>query len=689
MIQDTIAQSARQRTDDTLSQRNNVRRIAFANPASPWQAETDEARRDRFIARVHGGRESIQGDTTDFQPVAFLSEGFRISRAVALVNVDGPKHWAGTGFMISPSLFITNHHVIENLEQANVASLVFDYEYDDNGRRLAPTRFTLAPEICYLTVAEDDLDFTIVAVGGSIEGGASLADFGYCPLSDRDNKHALGMPVNIIQHPEALPKCIAIRNNLLAARIGRVLHYETDSEVGSSGSPVFNDAWDVIALHHWGEPFLERKGEEGQALPTHVNEGIRISKIIERIRAVLPDQIQSAQRLLQEALVLTPAEPLEDKRPVIHHGGTIISPSASVESYSNPFQEKPMANSSDTSNLVRLVVPLEITISLGQPGRFPSIISSPSQVVKAEKAFLDDNYGNRHGYDPEFISGYTIPMPEIAEGAGDIVAPLLGRGSKAIVGELLYEHFSLKLHRSRRMAIFTATNIDGTAYLAIDRDTGLPSANKEEGGERWFEDPRIDSRYFINQDFYSAWSNYFDRGHLTRRTDPTWGDEKEAVRANADTFHFTNCTPQHFRFNQSTKYWQGVERYVLEKGALGHQKKLCVFQGPVLNDEYADADQIQVPLKFWKIVVWEGKEGLKAAGFLVSQEKLLDEPRRQVGRPNDQTVIDVDQFRAPIVGIEKLTQLDFGDLRDHDTYKKPGAIGAEAMKPINCWEDLL
>lgn len=52
---------------------------------------------------------------------------------------------------------------------------------------------------------------------------------------------------------------------------------------------------------------------------------------------------------------------------------------------------------------------------------------------------------------------------------------------------------------------------------------------------------------------------YAGGGHLTRRNDPTWGTSDEAERANADTFHFANCTPQHLRFNETAKYWQGVD----------------------------------------------------------------------------------------------------------------------------------
>ena len=62
-------------------------------------------------------------------------------------------------------------------------------------------------------------------------------------LSNRPDKHVLGMNVNIIQHPQGLPKMIAIRNNLLDYRTPRTLLYETDTDHGSSGAPVLSDSW--------------------------------------------------------------------------------------------------------------------------------------------------------------------------------------------------------------------------------------------------------------------------------------------------------------------------------------------------------------------------------------------------------------------------------------------------------------
>lgn len=350
-----------------------------------------------------------------------------------------------------------------------------------------------------------------------------------------------------------------------------------------------------------------------------------------------------------------------------------------------------MTSSSD--QVLRVTVPIEITvrvggaspsIAIGEPSPLSPPPAAPAVVKRAEKAYLDPDYSNRQGYDENFL-GTVIPLPKVSQ---SLVAPLLSTEPDYKEGELKYHHFSIKMHRTRGFALFTATNIDATAYVGIDRDTGLPKA---EGGERWNADPRIDDKYLVLQPFYSASSTYFDRGHLTRRNDPTWGTPDMATYANGDTFHFTNCTPQHFRFNEATKYWQGIEQTVLELGAIAANKKVIVFQGPVLNGDYAPYNGVDVPMEFWKIAVWEGDQGIRASGFKISQEKLIAEPRnRNVNR--NISDINVNPFRARISDIETLTGLKFSDaVRNGDTYPKKVPIGAEAAGglAVRTWEDCL
>jgi endonuclease G len=282
-------------------------------------------------------------------------------------------------------------------------------------------------------------------------------------------------------------------------------------------------------------------------------------------------------------------------------------------------------------------------------------------------------------------------LPELDAQLAEQLQPLRAGERNAAKGELKYQHFSVKINRDRRMAIFTATNIDGDTYKTVDRDTGRVVSEAE--GETWYKDPRVSESSYLGQDFYSAWSTYFDRGHLTRRTDPTWGTDGKAERANADTFHLTNCSPQHFRFNQSAQYWQGLERYVLENGVLsaGEDARLCVFQGPLFDDSIdLWADDVQIPSSFWKVVAWKGAAGLKAVGLVADQLQLLSEPRSFIGQPKALQKIDVSQWRVPIATIARRAGLKFADaIVAGDTHGGQQPVpGAEAAQRIGDWSDI-
>src|SRR5262245_12111794 len=168
----------------------------------------------------------------------------------------------------------------------------------------------------------------------------------------------------------------------------------------------------------------------------------------------------------------------------------------------------------------------------------------------------------------------------------------------------------------------------------------------------------------------------------------------EAERANADTYHFTNCSPQHFRFNESTKFWQGAEQFVLENGAIAEdsQNRICVFQGPIFNDKIdLWADDVQIPSSFFKVIVWKGKTGLRSVGLVVDQLDLLSEQRAGGIKPKPVDFVNVKQWRVSIKEIEERTSLDFGDtVRAADTIKeeKQPVVG-EAKVLVKSFSDLL
>jgi endonuclease G, mitochondrial len=215
----------------------------------------------------------------------------------------------------TPSLLITNNHVLRSENDAERTVAEFNYQLTDSGDPLPVERFHLKPDVFFLT--HGDLDFALVAVELQSANGTALTSFGYCPLLAAEGKSIVRDPVNIVQHPKGELKQIAIRNNPLLdlpedPGLDKLAHYETDTEQGSSGSPVFNDQWEVIALHHSGVPrtnaakqILDRDGnvwpENGDPdkIDWIANEGIRTSRLVTFIKN---SQVRDHEKALHAAI---------------------------------------------------------------------------------------------------------------------------------------------------------------------------------------------------------------------------------------------------------------------------------------------------------------------------------------------------------------------------------------------------
>ncbi|MFS0635314.1 DNA/RNA non-specific endonuclease [Mesobacillus foraminis] len=254
------------------------------------------------------------------------------------------------------------------------------------------------------------------------------------------------------------------------------------------------------------------------------------------------------------------------------------------------------------------------------------------------------DYEKRLGYNPDFLgSSYSVPHPFFRPDLKEDIA-VLKDGSTI----LDYTHFSIVMSKSRRLAYYTVVNIDGALLKEVKR-----------GKDSWYIDPRIDAVEQTGPELYAG--NDLDRGHLVRRQDPIWGEE--ANQANEDTFHFTNCSPQHKDLNQKT--WLDLEDYLLNNTE-NFKLKATVFTGPVFGSDDPDYRGIRIPKEFWKLAVMVKKDGnLSASAYLQSQANLI--------RDLDFSFGDYKTYQVPVTRIEELTGLDFGELRKHDPMAKPRA----------------
>src|SRR5262249_36255187 len=78
----------------------------------------------------------------------------------------------------------------------------------------------------------------------------------------------------IVQHPRGRPMELALGANALIGPNGNGtrVRYRTNTEPGSSGSPVFDLDWNLVALHHAGDPVyrLHYTAQWNQGIPFHL-----------------------------------------------------------------------------------------------------------------------------------------------------------------------------------------------------------------------------------------------------------------------------------------------------------------------------------------------------------------------------------------------------------------------------------
>jgi endonuclease G, mitochondrial len=324
------------------------------------------------------GLERVMG-RSDFLGINFLELALAVSRFVGRINIRfSPDRTAGfgTGFMISPRLLLTNNHVLRDKEAAVHSEVEFDYQYDRNGRLLPVVVFALEPETLFLTSQE--LDYTLVAVRERSLNGIDVKRYGWTRLIGAQGKALLGDSLNIIQHPKGEAKQIVLRSNQLVDLFDRFAHYVTDTEPGSSGSPVYNDQWELVALHHSGVPKREngnylakdgsvwRPGMDPEDLEWVANEGIRVSSLVEHIKGQ-PLETPLQHQLRDDLLELEPPDPIEAARMAAAAGSHRRSRRKTSErkEVTQP-NGGPLLNTAELQT-ISWTIPLEVTVRLGAP----------------------------------------------------------------------------------------------------------------------------------------------------------------------------------------------------------------------------------------------------------------------------------------------------------------------------------
>lgn len=205
----------------------------------------------------------------------------------------------GTGILVSDSLILTCNHVVPTNAEARSCQVGFTNYGSTNLREEFYFDFDAAAIVHSSPV--DGLDFSLVRVKPSADGtlpgkrqGKYLLNTSY---QNREALYPYAVLLNIIHYAggEADPS-YEFRGRSLKLLKKSFVAYDANTSGGSSGAPVFNDLWWLVALHRG----KQQKDDEPVQFHEAYGKGVRIDMIIESIRATKDRDLLSELGLLQD-----------------------------------------------------------------------------------------------------------------------------------------------------------------------------------------------------------------------------------------------------------------------------------------------------------------------------------------------------------------------------------------------------
>jgi len=585
--------------------------------------------------------------------------------------------YGGTAFVVGPGLIMTNRHVAEifaeglgtrrlQFKQGLRAGIDFLRERDHPPGRTFEVRRIL--------MVHPYWDMAVLAVDG-IDGRPSLE------LSLEDARDFRLRDIAVVGYPAFDPRNPAqVQQDVFNGRYGikrlqpgelqggmktasfsklvQAATHDCSTLGGNSGSALIDlESGAVIALHFGG-----RYREQNFAVP---------SSELARDQRVIDLGVKFRGRPTPNATDWADWWKRADNT------RTSFEDSSAAGSTPAP-NGTPASVSPAAAGTLEVEVPIRISISVGA-SRIVSAQVQPETLSSMEEGLKtpwhDTDYSTRTGYSETFLDPdeetLVVPMPEAAE-AGVLAPTLAGEDT------LHYQNFSIRMHRQRRLALVVASNVTEEPHLREpDPDQLYTRKALSELGkndqEKWFLDTRMDSKFQIPDVFFTKDRKAFDKGHLARRDDVAWGETYEELkRANGDSYHVTNCSPQTSAFNQSARgkdNWGDLENHVLSEAG---SERLCVFAGPVLSNDdqmfYGVGEggatlRARIPSRFWKVIVARVEDGLAAYGFVLEQD-LDDVAFEEFTVPEDFI-----PMTYPLSEIAELTGVTFDSrLLDADQY---------------------
>ena len=233
-----------------------------------------------------------------FEYYEALRVGMTRARAVARIRKKNGGTHQGTGFLVKGTeisqgygkelVLLTNAHVISNdpivksyngALDPSEAVITFD-ALGEKTYRVKELLWTSPPE---------KLDASILRLDGRVKKPDLY------PLAEVLPEINPEARVYVIGHPSGRDLSYSIQDNSLLNHRGDlgVMHYRSPTEPGSSGSPLFSLSWDLLGLHHAGNP---TKGLNHLLSNNEAREGIWIRAVIKDVAKSLRNRPQQTAK---------------------------------------------------------------------------------------------------------------------------------------------------------------------------------------------------------------------------------------------------------------------------------------------------------------------------------------------------------------------------------------------------------
>jgi V8-like Glu-specific endopeptidase len=199
-----------------------------------------------------------------------------------------PTRGVGTGFLLKGAILnprlgdelylLTNSHVVSPGPEVPMAMRPADAIVTFEGLPGAEHQSWTVKDLIFNSPIRE-LDVSLLRLDRTVPG---VEPYPIAPaLPDRDGDRR----AYVVGHPLGGGVSFSLQDNLLLDWDQRLVHYRTPTEPGSSGSPVFDDQWRLIAIHHAGRSGIRKLN--GKPGTYEANEGINILAVVEEIRQKL------------------------------------------------------------------------------------------------------------------------------------------------------------------------------------------------------------------------------------------------------------------------------------------------------------------------------------------------------------------------------------------------------------------